>query len=89
LERWYTRLAQESTSSIERQALMYRTNPVFIPRNHLVEAAIVSATDRDDLSTFDQLVDTLENPYQYRKALALFATPPKPDQVVRQTFCGT
>ncbi|MDE0930556.1 MAG: YdiU family protein [Halioglobus sp.] len=89
LERWHTRLAQESTSSSERQALMYRNNPVFIPRNHLVEAAIVAATDRGDLSTFDQLVDTLENPYQYRKALALFATPPKPDQVVRQTFCGT
>ena len=89
LERWHTRLAQESTSSTERQALMYRNNPVFIPRNHLVEAAIVSATDRGDLSTFDQLVDTLEKPYQYRKALALFATPPKPDQVVRQTFCGT
>ena len=89
LERWHTRLAQESTSSTERQALMYCNNPVFIPRNHLVEAAIVSATDRGDLSTFDQLVDTLEKPYQYRKALALFATPPKPDQVVRQTFCGT
>ncbi len=89
LERWHTRLAQESTSSTERQALMYCNNPVFIPRNHLVEAAIVSATDRGDLSTFDQLVDTLDKPYQYRKALALFATPPKPDQVVRQTFCGT
>ena len=89
LERWYTRLAQESTSSTERQALMYRNNPVFIPRNHLVEAAIVAATDSGDLSPFNQLMDILENPYQYHKALAHFATPPNPDQVVRQTFCGT
>ena len=51
-----------------------------------MEAAIAAATDRDDLSAFNQLVDTLENPYQYRKALALFATPPKPDQVVSKLF---
>ena len=89
LTRWRMRLEQESISSADRQASMYRTNPVFIPRNHLVEAAIASATDKDDLSTFNQMVDTLENPYQYRKALALFATPPEPDQVVTQTFCGT
>jgi uncharacterized protein YdiU (UPF0061 family) len=89
LERWHTRLGQESTSRSERQASMYCTNPVFIPRNHLVEAAILAATERGDLTTFDQLVDTLENPYEYRKALALFATPAKPDEVVKQTFCGT
>ena len=89
LERWHTRLAQESTPRSDRQASMYCTNPVFIPRNHLVEAAILAATERGDLATFDQLVDTLENPYEYRKALALFATPPKPDEVVTQTFCGT
>jgi uncharacterized protein YdiU (UPF0061 family) len=89
LERWHTRLGQESTSRSDRQASMYCTNPVFIPRNHLVEAAILAATERGDLTTFDQLVDTLENPYEYRKALALFATPAKPDEVVKQTFCGT
>lgn len=89
LERWRTRLSQESTASADRQVLMYRANPVFIPRNHLVEAAIAAATDRDDLSVFNQLADILENPFEYRSALALFATPPKPDQVVSQTFCGT
>ncbi|MDG2045750.1 MAG: YdiU family protein [Halioglobus sp.] len=89
LERWCTRLAQESTPSTERQALMYRNNPVFIPRNHLVETAIVAANGSGDLSPFNELMDILENPYQYRKALAYFATPPNPDQVVRQTFCGT
>lgn len=89
LERWRARLAQDSLSSAERQALMYSANPVFIPRNHLVEAAIAAATDRDNLSVFHQLVDTLENPHQYRADLAFYATPPKPEQVVRQTFCGT
>jgi uncharacterized protein YdiU (UPF0061 family) len=89
LGRWRARLAQDSLSAAERQALMYRANPVFIPRNHRVEAAIAAATDRDDLSVFQQLVDVLGNPHEYRAALALYATPPRAEQVVQQTFCGT
>ncbi len=89
LERWRARLGQDSLSEADRQALMYSANPVFIPRNHLVEAAIAAATDNNDLSVFHQLVDVLENPHQYRSELALYATPPRPEEVVRQTFCGT
>lgn len=89
LQRWRARLDQDALPSAERQGLMYRANPVFIPRNHLVEAAIAAATDRDDLSVFHQLVDVLGNPHDYRPDLALFATPPRPEQVVQQTFCGT
>jgi uncharacterized protein YdiU (UPF0061 family) len=89
LECWRERRAQDSLSGAEQQTLMYGANPVFIPRNHLVEAAIAAATNRDDLSVFHQLVDVLGNPHQYRSELALYATPPKPEQVVRQTFCGT
>jgi len=89
LERWRLRMTQETNTSEERQALMYRANPVFIPRNHLVEAAIAAATDSNDLSVFHQLVEVLANPWEYRSELALYATPPKPEQVVQQTFCGT
>ena len=43
LTRWRARLEHDSLSEVERQALMYRANPAFIPRNHLVEAAIAAA----------------------------------------------
>jgi uncharacterized protein YdiU (UPF0061 family) len=89
LERWRARLAQESTSADDRQAMMYSANPVFIPRNHLVEAAIVAATDNNDFSVFHQLVDLLEQPHEYHPEMARFATPPRQEEVVRQTFCGT
>jgi uncharacterized protein YdiU (UPF0061 family) len=89
LERWRMRLDKDAMPGAERQALMYRANPVFIPRNHLVEAAIAAATDENDLSVFHQLVDVLAEPHVYRTELAHFATPPRPEQVVRQTFCGT
>ena len=45
LARWRERLAQEASSAAERQALMYVANPIFIPRNHLVEEALVAASD--------------------------------------------
>ena len=89
LARWHTRLEQEPSSPAERQRSMDLANPVFIPRNHLVEAAIAAATDRGDLTVFHQLVDVLEAPHAYRPELALYATPPRPEQVVPQTFCGT
>ena len=68
---------------------MDRANPVFIPRNHLVEEAIAAATDEKDLGVFHRLMEVLASPHAYRPDLAVFATPPQPEQVVRQTFCGT
>jgi uncharacterized protein YdiU (UPF0061 family) len=68
---------------------MYAANPVFIPRNHLVEEALKAAVEQQDFAPFHQLVDILERPFAYRPELARYATPPRPEQVVRQTFCGT
>lgn len=89
LARWRERLAQEASSAAERQALMYVANPVFIPRNHLVEEALAAASDERDLGPFNALVDVLAQPFSYDARFARFATPPRPEQVVRQTFCGT
>jgi uncharacterized protein YdiU (UPF0061 family) len=89
LARWQARVAQEPGDAGERQAAMYIANPVFIPRNHLVEEAIRAAEDNDDFGPFNQLVDVLAQPHQFREDLAHYATPPQPEQEVRQTFCGT
>ena len=89
LARWQARLVEDTTEPGDRQAGMYAANPVFIARNHLVEEAIAAATRNGDFAPFHQLVDVLAQPHQYRDALARYATPPQPEQVVRQTFCGT
>jgi uncharacterized protein YdiU (UPF0061 family) len=87
--RWQARLAAEDSAPAERQRMMFAVNPAFIPRNHLVEEAIRAAVDNDDFAPFHQLVDLLATPYRYQPSFARHAMPPRPEQVVRRTFCGT
>ncbi len=89
LARWKQRLAADQRSPDERQASMYRVNPAFIPRNHLVAAAIDAAVGEADFTKFNQLVDLLEQPRDFEPGLEEYARPPRPEEVVSQTFCGT
>ena len=67
---------------------MRAVDPAFIPRNHLVEEAINAALD-GNLVPFDNLLTVLSTPYEDQPAFAHYADPPRLDQVVHQTFCGT
>jgi len=89
LTRWRERLAAEAVDPRERQAGMYRASPIFIPRNHLVEAAISAATEQGDFAPFHRLVERLADPWTWRAEDRAFALPPGPEQRVYQTFCGT
>ena len=88
LARWQQRCASESTDATQRQQQMRATNPAFIARNHLVEQAIAEAY-AGDLSFFHRLHERLQQPFSYDAQDAALATPPKPHEVVQQTFCGT
>lgn len=88
LERWQKRLLLDAQTSIQRQARMYAKNPVFIPRNHLIEEAIQAAED-GNLNPFHQLVDIFTHPFEYKVELKKYALAPRPEQVVKETFCGT
>ena len=87
--RWRQRLLVEGGDPAQRLAAMRRANPAFIPRNHLVEEAIVAAQDHGDFAPFERLLGVLANPYEDQPAFARYADPPRPEQVVHQTFCGT
>jgi serine/tyrosine/threonine adenylyltransferase len=87
--RWRERLLRDGGDSSERQALMRASNPAFIPRNHLVEEAIAAAQDAGDFTPFEKLLAVLAKPYEDQPEAARYAAPPLPDQIVRQTFCGT
>jgi serine/tyrosine/threonine adenylyltransferase len=87
--RWRERLLRDGGDADARQALMRAANPAFIPRNHLVEEAIAAAQDDGDFAPFEKLLAVLAKPYEDQPENARYATPPRPDQIVRQTFCGT
>jgi uncharacterized protein YdiU (UPF0061 family) len=89
LHRWRERASLETTTSEERRAAMRAANPAFIPRNHLVEEAIRAAEDEGDFAPFHALVERVSRPRDYDPADSRFATPPRPEQVVTRTFCGT
>jgi uncharacterized protein YdiU (UPF0061 family) len=64
-------------------------NPLYVPRNHKVEAALEAATD-GDLAPFEQLVDVLRRPFDERSGLEAYAAPaPAGFGECYQTFCGT
>ena len=86
--KWRARLALEGRTLQERQKAMRAVNPAYIPRNHRVEAALAAA-QADDFSLVDELLAVLANPYDERAAFAHYADPPKPDEIVQATFCGT
>jgi uncharacterized protein YdiU (UPF0061 family) len=86
---WRKRLADESISPDARAAAMRKANPAFIPRNHLVEEALNAAMWKQNFHPFEQLLDAVSRPYDDRPDLDRYTTPARPEERVRQTFCGT
>ncbi|MSP00798.1 MAG: YdiU family protein [Acetobacteraceae bacterium] len=87
--RWRWRLDDEAGEPAAIRAAMRAVNPLFIPRNHLVEEALNAAIERDDFAPFEALVDVLARPFDDRPGLERYTLPPQPEERVLQTFCGT
>ncbi len=87
--RWRQRLATERRSVADRQEKMRAVNPAFIPRNHRVEEVIQAAVGEGDFTPFENLLEVLAIPYEDQPSREPYAAPPRPEEVVHQTFCGT
>jgi serine/tyrosine/threonine adenylyltransferase len=68
--------------------LLDRTNPVYVPRNHLVEEALDAAT-AGDLQPLERLVDVVQHPFEERPGLERYAAPAPEDFGRYTTYCGT
>jgi serine/tyrosine/threonine adenylyltransferase len=67
---------------------MNRVNPVYIPRNHQVEAALTAAT-AGDLAPFHRLLDAVSAPYDERPDLEEYIGPAPEGGTSYVTYCGT
>ncbi len=86
---WRARLAQEEGAPAARAAAMRAVSPIYIPRNHLVEQAIVAAVEREDFTPFESLLEVLADPFTDQPGRESYAAPPLAQERVLQTFCGT
>ncbi len=90
LERWRIRLERELPDTQQGRAVLMRAaNPAFIPRNHRVERVIRAALEHEDFQPFEELLTVLSSPYTDQAGFEDYSLPPRPEERVLQTFCGT
>jgi len=87
--RWRKRLRDEKNSAAEITRSMCRLNPAFIPRNHRIEQALQAAVTRSDFSKTKHLIEVLSKPFEDQSSNVAYMDPPKPEERVCKTFCGT
>jgi uncharacterized protein YdiU (UPF0061 family) len=87
-EVWKLRLTHED-QGISR-ALMQANNPVYIPRNHQVEAVLMQVCNSGELSKLKEFVDIITQPYSQAPFNQNFMqAPPATDDQCYKTYCGT
>ena len=85
LPRWHARLGDPQAAA----DAMDRVNPLYVPRNHLVEEALEAATKEADFAPFEALLDVVTRPFEPRPGHERFALPAPGDFGPYTTYCGT
>jgi uncharacterized protein YdiU (UPF0061 family) len=67
---------------------MRAANPAYIPRNHRIEEVIEAALAAD-FEPFEKLMQVLATPFEDQPENDQYSNPPRPDQIVPATYCGT
>ncbi|MBH8579315.1 protein adenylyltransferase SelO [Bisbaumannia pacifica] len=88
LPRWRERLTREGVDASVIAERIRAVNPLYIPRNHQVAAAIAAAED-DDFASFEALRQVLAEPFAAQPGRDAYARPAAPAERVFRTFCGT
>jgi uncharacterized protein YdiU (UPF0061 family) len=89
LAAWRDRLPASQEDRVAVAEGMAGVNPLYIPRNHLVEEMIRAAVTAGDHALFEALNAVLARPFDERPGLERYALPATPGERVTRTFCGT
>ena len=90
LVRWRERLQAQGQPEAVVAQRMDAVNPLYIPRNHLVENALDAATEHGDLRPFEHLLGIVTRPFDERPEDARATLPGTREQTQGyRTFCGT
>ena len=86
--KYKARLNQENNNSIKRIKKMKFTNPLYIPRNHIIENIINEALN-NNYDQFHNFYKCLTNPFEEKKEYKKYSKAPLDSERVYRTFCGT
>jgi uncharacterized protein YdiU (UPF0061 family) len=85
---WQARLARDPLDPAERAARMDAVNPLYVPRNQMVDAAL-KAAEAGELAPFEELLAVVTNPYVRREKWQDYARAPAAGSPHFVTYCGT
>ena len=85
---WSQRLARNTAPAFDAIAKMNAINPLYIPRNHKVEEALIAA-EAGDFSLFEKLLLVVTDPYQPRDGFEEYEGPAPAKAARYVTYCGT
>ena len=88
LKNWKLTVKELNKDTGEIVSNMESINPVYIPRNHNVDKAI-KASYEEDLNPMNELLTALKDPFEENEKYLHLALPPKDEEKILQTFCGT
>jgi len=88
LKDWYKLLEIEKVSKASALKILQANNPIFIPRNHMIEKVINEASN-GNFEKFYQMATALKEPFIQNSKFEEFYQAPKEKELVHQTFCGT
>lgn len=88
-QKWTRALGTRQMDISSRVQLMEQANPNVIPRNLLVEEALVKASKEDDYTLFNTLLEKVIEPYNYRVLHKEKYLNPVKSDTKYVTYCGT
>jgi uncharacterized protein YdiU (UPF0061 family) len=83
---WYKRISDNVNAA---KALMNKTNPLVIPRNHHVERILAISQENGDLSALHEFLAVLQQPYNNLADTKVYQDTPSDGDENYHTFCGT
>ena len=86
---WKTKITEQKESLDTTFRNMNKINPLFIPRNHQIQRVIDFAIDAEDYQPLEEMLTAITDPFTENPKLMHLAKQPKPDEEIKQTFCGT
>lgn len=90
IEKFLEKLEAESLDfTMSFYTLSPKKNPLYIPRNHQIEALIQAAISDNNLAPFHLLNTVLKKPFNDINEYPEFFTPPTQEECISNTFCGT